>query len=185
MDGAAQLRPFDRQTALPLQLQASAQLSRYAANQVTLQLRYRLSATADLLLPAPLTAPIRGDGLWQHTCLEAFVGASAQEPYWEFNLAPNGAWNVYRLDGYRRGLQQESFYDALPFAVDRQPQQGPGVLEVVLACPLPAPLARAAELQVGLSAVLEDQRGGLSYWALAHPGPEADFHDRRGWLLRL
>ena len=34
-----------------------------------------------------------------------------------------------------------------------------------------------------LAAVLEDVRGGLSYWACSHPSARPDFHDRRGWPL--
>jgi len=33
--------------------------------------------------------------------------------------------------------------------------------------------------------VLERRNGALEYWALSHPGPEADFHRRDGFSLRL
>ena len=35
---------------------------------------------------------------------------------------------------------------------------------------------------LALTMVLEEHDGGLSYWALCHPGNEPDFHDRRGFL---
>ena len=28
------------------------------------------------------------DGLWRHTCFEAFVGIPGAEPYYEFNFSP-------------------------------------------------------------------------------------------------
>ncbi|MEB3264615.1 MAG: hypothetical protein VKJ66_09615 [Synechococcus sp.] len=51
-------------------------------------------------------------------------------------------------------------------------------------CPLPPALVEAP-LRIGVTAVLEDRRGGISYWALAHTGPEPDFHRRDSFLLRL
>ena len=39
--------------------------------------------------------------------------------------------------------------------------------------------------QWGLSAVIEDDAGALSYWALHHAKAKPDFHDRAGWRARL
>ena len=36
-----------------------------------------------------------------------------------------------------------------------------------------------------MSAVIETDDGRLSYWALAHPAPQPDFHHRAGWTARL
>ncbi len=30
------------------------------------------------------------DGLWQHTCFEAFIGLPGADPYYEFNFSPAG-----------------------------------------------------------------------------------------------
>jgi hypothetical protein len=37
--------------------------------------------------------------------------------------------------------------------------------------------------ELGLTMVVEDIDGRLSYWALSHPGEVADFHDRRSFLI--
>ena len=145
------------------------------------------------------TLPQRRDGLWQHTCFEAFIAAAGAPAYWEFNLSPLGDWNVYRFDGYRAGQCTESAYGQLPLRVigpRAAPPRGdcrlsaPGaLLELELSCALPPmldnTLRAGAALELGLTAVLETRGGELSYWALQHPGAEPDFHDRRGWLLRL
>ncbi len=34
---------------------------------------------------------------------------------------------------------------------------------------------------IGLSAVIEFSNSEKSYWALTHPGPNADFHNKDGW----
>ena len=51
--------------------------------------------------------------------------------------------------------------------------------------PLPQGLSAAVPLQVGITSVIEERSGRLSYWALAHPGAEPDFHRREAFLLRL
>lgn len=184
MGAAHRLVPFDIQAAPALRLEATARVIRSEDAPAQLQLTYRLSSLAGLRLPPSGADPRRCDGLWQHTCLEAFVGVPGGEAYWEFNLAPSGDWNVYRLDRYREGLQQEALYADLPFAIDLDHLNGTPVLRLDLHCRLPEEVSAAAELALGLSAVLEEQSGALSYWALHHPAAQADFHDRRGWVLR-
>ncbi len=132
-----------------------------------------------LLVPPPAEPPRRRDGLWQHTCLEAFVAASGGEPYWELNLAPSGNWAVYRFDGYR-SHQQSPPLSAPPFSI----RPGADGLELQLRWPLPAELAASGALSIGITAVLEQRNGAISYWALHHPGPEADFHRREGFTLQ-
>ena len=40
-------------------------------------------------------------------------------------------------------------------------------------------------IEVGIAAVIELAGGGLTYWALTHPGPEADFHRRESFRVEL
>lgn len=180
-------------------IEAGALVWRQGPAQARLQLAFRVQGAGALLLPPASPAPQRRDGLWQHTCLEAFLAPVNAEPYWEVNLSPSGDWNVYRLESYRQGLRPEPSVEALPFSCRLQPphtsaavELAPGSpepstleLELELSCPLPPELAAAPKLAVGLSAVLESPGGVISYWALHHPRPEADFHARRGWTLRL
>jgi hypothetical protein len=179
----AQLLPFDRLKAPPLSITASAQLCRQGqgAHPPQLLLRFALSTAEPLVVASPAARPRRCDGLWQATCLEAFVGDAAAEAYWEYNLSPSGDWNVYRLDGHRAGLRQEPYYSSLPFAISHHDH----ALSLELRCPLPPPLQHTAALELGLTAVLQEPSSRLSYWALNHPAEEPDFHDRRGWTLRL
>ena len=48
-----------------------------------------------------------------------------------------------------------------------------------------AAFAAPATISAGLSAVIEDARGGLSYWALTHGANQPDFHDPATFVLRL
>lgn len=140
-----------------------------------LALHYRLrGALGDLVVPPPAAAPARTDGLWEHTCFEAFVSLGG-DGYLEFNIAPSGQWAAYRFDGYRQGMT--------PLEID------PPRVEVARASRLDVrvdlALPPAGPVRLGLTAVIEAADGGLSYWALAHsPGPP-DFHRAETRVLAL
>lgn len=152
-----------------------------------LRLHYRLRDPRALVLLAPPAASrSRRDGLWNHTCLEAFLAVPDQESYREFNLAPSGDWNVYQLQRYRSELHPDPAFEALPFHVERHTTGLDLRLEIDLGSFLPP----GCPLELGLTAVLELQSSEvqgreLQYWALAHTGPVADFHRRDSFLLRL
>ncbi|MFN9621135.1 MAG: DOMON-like domain-containing protein [Synechococcaceae cyanobacterium] len=140
-----------------------------------------------LAIPPLAATPRRRDELWQATCLELFLALPGQEGYREFNLSPSGDWNVYRLDGYRQGLRPDPAWTALPLRRrDPNPEAGAdAALEIHLSTTLPPELAAAHELEAAVTAVLQLQDGSCRYWALRHPGEEADFHRRDGFALRL
>lgn len=120
----------------------------------------------------PRTAPVRTDGLWQTTCFELFV-RGAEEGYAEFNFSPSTRWAAYGFTGYRSGRAD------LPIA---QPLIEP--TEVGLRVTLNFPVA-AGQIQIGLCAVIEEQDGTKSYWALAHPPGKPDFHHPACFALGL
>src|SRR5947207_2428704 len=59
---------------------------------------------SDIRLP-PVMTSARADGLWQHTCFEAFVRAASGPAYYEFNFAPSTEWAAYRFESYRSGMR--------------------------------------------------------------------------------
>lgn len=165
--------PADQPQASALRISARAE-----RHGPELLLSYVLSGPLEQLrIPPPEPQPQRRDGLWHHTCLEAFLAVAGREPYWELNLAPAGHWNLYRLDGYRRNLRPEPALQALALEVERSACN----LQLRARLTLPPALAEATELELALTAVLEHGDGALSYWALAHPPGEPDFHWRGGW----
>jgi hypothetical protein len=119
------------------------------------------------------------DGLWRHTCFEAFVMAGEGPAYSEFNLSPSGEWAVYSFSGYRDG--GEAALEPVPkIAVRRSGDR------VALDAQLhPDCLPPGRSLRLGLSAVVEDAHGVLSYWALRHPPGEPDFHHADAFALRV
>jgi hypothetical protein len=147
-----------------------------------LRFRYRIDGDIGRIrLPAPGFAR-RSDGLWQHTCFEAFLRPDAGESYHEFNFAPSGDWAAYRFGSLRddRSLP-ELPAPAIAFDVER----GSCSLSVGLSTAALPEIAAASSLQVGITAVVETDDGGLSYWALAHGGERPDFHDPAGFALRI
>jgi hypothetical protein len=160
---------------------------RLALQRDHLHITYQLSGDVPSVVLPPFSnerSGRRADNLWQHTCFELFLAAEGEDPYWEVNLAPNGAWNLYRLAAYRKGLAPEPDRDALPFTVSTHP----GALVLTLDLRLPRELylaCRRRPLCLGVTAVIERKGRELSYWALAHGGPNADFHRREDFILRF
>ena len=147
-----------------------------------LALDYELVApAAEVMWPTASISPQRRDELWLSTCLELFIANSAGQPYWEINLSPTGDWNVYQLDDYRQGLKPEPGIEPINMrsnsAADRH--QLHAMLQV------PPALLEAPKLQANLCAVLQHVNKTNSYWAVCHPGHEADFHARAGFVLEV
>jgi hypothetical protein len=146
-----------------------------------LVLHYTLAGDIEaVFLPTSSTHPHRKDELWKSTCFELFLAIKSQPPYWEFNLSPSGDWNVYRMDAYRRvGFREEASMQWLPFEVRREE----GVLTLRTIVDLKPILLESRPLEVGVAAVIQTKDGKETYWALAHPAPNPDFHRRESFIL--
>jgi len=127
----------------------------------------------DLRLP-PIAAPERSDELWQHTCLEAFVGTAARGSYYELNFSPSTQWAAYRFTSHRNGMGVATEISAPRIEV--QPAPECWTLRATLRLDELSALPRDVAWRLGLAAITEDTRGGKSYWALAHPPGKPDFH---------
>jgi hypothetical protein len=147
-----------------------------------LEIRYRIDGDLRRLRLAQPGFARRSDGLWQHTCFEAFLRNVAETVYYEFNFAPSGDWAAYRFGDRRRdGTSPDVPYP--PFALERSAEY----CELTAFIPLAAmpELTRAAALRIGLAAVVEDEDATLSYWALAHAAAAPDFHDPETFGLQV
>ncbi|KUR71042.1 hypothetical protein AQZ52_10125 [Novosphingobium fuchskuhlense] len=135
-----------------------------------LTLRWKVDGAGALVVP-PFAGRARTDGLWQTTCFELFVKAPGAESYAEFNLSPSERWAAYDFAGYRAGMAER----AVERAPVCTPRRGGSVLIFDAAIPVRAlpPLPWV----YGLTAVIEEEGGVKSYWAMAHPPEKPDFHD--------
>jgi hypothetical protein len=148
-----------------------------------LVLRYVVTGgMSDLRLPA-VTAPARADELWRHTCFEAFLRPAPSAAYVEFNFAPSTHWAAYRFGAYRAGMSVAS--DVNMPRIDVRSRDESLEVQAVLDLEGIADLPSDAAWRLGLSAVIEETSGRISYWALAHPPGRPDFHHSDCFALEL
>jgi hypothetical protein len=140
----------------------------------SLALSYTLTGTLDDIAVPAVVATARRDELWRHTCFEAFVRAASGNEYYEFNFSPSTQWAAYRFNGYRSGMRPATEIGEPLIEVSSNPDRF--TLTASLELGRLAGLQASASWLLGLSAVVEDRTGRKSYWALAHPLGEPDFH---------
>ena len=146
------------------------------SSTATTNIWFGVSAPTDRFV-IPSGEAERADELWQTTCFEAFLRAEAEEPYREWNFAPSSAWAAYDFTGYREG-RTNADVAAAPYI-----RMEDNFTWWALGATITVDADRS--WQLGLSAVLEEQDGTKSYWALAHPSEKPDFHHPDCFTARL
>jgi hypothetical protein len=134
---------------------------------------------ARIRIPEP-RPPRFADDLWKHTCFEIFVRHDGAEAYDEFNFSPSGEWAAYAFERYREGRRSNEDAADPQITVRRTA----GGLELDARVQLDES-SSGAMLKVGLTAVIEDIDGTLSYWALAHPAGKPDFHHADAFVIQF
>lgn len=135
-----------------------------------LRLRWRIEGCARLVVPQ-FAGRGRADGLWRTTCFEAFVQPPSVCSYVELNLSPCERWAAYDFSAYREGMAER------PFPREPVCTMRLGASFAIFDAALPLAGLPHLPCALGLCAVIEEQGGQLSYWALAHPSGKPDFHD--------
>ena len=137
-------------------------------------LRYVAYGEVGRVLWPEAADPGRADELWRHTCFEAFA-PTADGGYREFNLSSSGNWASYRFDAYRAGM---ALANERAEVLDVEATEAWVSMEALVEIPPGA-------VRIGLSAVIEDVDGNISYWALAHAPGKPDFHHPDSFALVL
>ena len=135
--------------------------------------RYVVDGVAQLLLP-DASEPTRADNLWRTTCFEAFVCGEGTV-YREYNFSPSGQWAAYEFAAPRDGMRH----------ADDQAEVWLEGGEVWIAVEAAVSSVLAPGSPLNLTAVIEEQGGTKSYWALAHPDGPPDFHNRDCFIAQL
>jgi hypothetical protein len=170
------LHPFE---PVSLHLSVTGEVSRIA-NQLTIN--YRLAGDlSQVLIPSLTATPHRQFELWEATCFEFFIAPVDQSYYWEFNLAPSGNWNIFRLDDYRQGLKNEEAIASLPMQIQQYDQ----LLTLDLQLSLDMLIPKNQAVDISVTTVIQDQNNNFSYWALQHTSEVADFHRRDDFILKI
>ena len=123
--------------------------------------------------------PARAHGLWKSTCFEVFLRVPGLDSYYEFNFSPSGLWAAYAFDEYRRGMRD------LELAVEPHVESDPD-RPLDLSVDLDLSDTPNVPMLASISAVIQEQDGTMSYWALAHPpGEKPDFHHRDCFVIEI
>ncbi len=140
-----------------------------ALNEHWLTVRWSVAGAGQIMLP-PLTGKHRADNLWRHTCFEIFLQSPGSDAYMELNLSPSESWAAYDFRSYREGMSERPML--------RQPDCTARVGGDTLIFDAAIPMAGLPPLPwcVGLTAVIEEEGGIMSYWSLYHPPGKPDFH---------
>lgn len=158
---------------------SSLQASVVRLDSDRLQFAYRLTGEMSALKVPTLQTSAMVEGLWQHTCFEAFIAEPNELEYLEFNFSPSSQWTIYRFNDYR---QRVDYIGSITPKIHVEITETQ--LHLVAEIELPKNLVNN-NLQIGLTAVIENKHAQLTYWALQHPAPKPDFHLKAGFALLL
>ncbi len=176
-DRQFKLKPFSL-TQAPPDLDFNA---RIIQDQQQLKINYQLQGDlAQLFLPTSTEQPQRKNDLWQTTCFEFFLAVFNAPEYWEFNLAPTGDWNAYSFRDYRRNMSEAKNFKTLPLKILKRDSSS---YELQTEINLQSIITGNISLEISLTTVIADKNHNLSYWAINHPGTQADFHRRDSFIL--
>ncbi|MGC1306472.1 MAG: DOMON-like domain-containing protein [Phormidesmis sp.] len=151
---------------------------------------YLLAGDLDRVVIPPARETVRrADRLWEQTCFEFFLASgnvqTRTSPYWEFNLSPTGDWNVFSLAGYRHRSTETAAFQSLPFTV-KALSDG---LHLAVSVDVGALVEAGRSLQLGVSMVVivrgEEGAPEETFWAIAHPAAQADFHHPDSFAIKL
>jgi hypothetical protein len=135
----------------------------------TTNIWFGIGAPSSRFVMPEIKEPARAENLWETTCFEAFLRVPGVEPYREWNFAPSSEWAAYDFSGYREGRNDADVSAPYVRVEDNFTWWALGATIAVDA---------KAVFELALSAILEEQEGTKSYWAIAHSeGEKPDFHD--------
>lgn len=145
----------------------------------SIALAYTLYGRTDSLdIPEP-RPPVFRDELWRRTCFEVFLKPGEGPAYLEFNFSPSGEWAAYAFTAYRVGITPLALRNAPLLQWQREAAR----LELIATLPAEALIADKEGMRIALSAVIEEQSGTITWWALKHPVGQPDFHHPESFVL--
>lgn len=97
-------------------------------------------------------------------------------------MSPSRNWNVYVIDAYRQvNMREETEFTQLPFDFEITNEK----MSINMSVDINPIIQPEMDLDIGIAAIIQKKDGGESYWALAHPTPQADFHTLESFILSL
>ena len=139
-------------------------------NAEWLRVRWRVEGAQSLVVPA-FAGRGRADELWRTMCFELFLRPQGSEAYVELNLSPSERWAAYDFASYRAGMAER------PASREPACTMRLGSSFAIFDAAIPRDVLPELPAAANFAAVIEEEGGAVSYWALAHPAAKPDFHD--------
>lgn len=116
--------------------------------------------------------------LWEKSCFELFI-KNQKDNYMEFNFSPEFEWNAFYFEKKGDALAEYARMDKVEF-------------DILLSLDVFHLIVKIekkkfpdgffdGELSVGITSVIKNKKGELSYWALSHQDTRPNFHDFRSF----
>lgn len=171
------LIPFN--TATAPQTNITVELNQ---NAESLFVSYRIREGLDLIdLGNGTPKKERVIGLWEKTCFELFIKNQLGQ-YIEFNFSPTFEWNCFYFNKKGDALAEYQLMQMpvtdillsedhfLHFSVIKKEYLPKGFFD------------SQNELHAGITSVIKEKNGSMSYWALSHADSKPNFHDFRSFV---
>ena len=132
-----------------------------------------------IIWPSQRSFPQRIDELWKKTCFEIFFAGSKSSRYFEYNMSPQGDWNIFCFDKYRENKIEPSFVPTPSiFPIEKNETKHIYSIRVPLFEDL------LFYNRIGVSVVVQTTQG-FHFWSLKHLREVPDFHDPKSFSIRL
>lgn len=164
----------------PSRVVTGVSVSPILRGDISVELIFRIEGDVSNLVLPERSPSERTDGLWQTTCCEMFVQPGDGPAYLEYNFSPSSRWAAYQFGGYREGMQLLNLPH--PPDIEAEAANESGACTVRISVGISESIDGA---NCGFSAVVEEKDGRKSYWALAHPAGQPDFHHRDCFVHKL
>ncbi|MGZ3788543.1 MAG: hypothetical protein ACXVLQ_08480 [Bacteriovorax sp.] len=174
------LVPFDKHTAPDIKIEV--ELNNHSES---LFLSFRIKEGLSLIdLGSSTPRKERTMQLWEKTCFEFFL-KNEEGSYVEFNFSPNFEWNCFYFqkkgDAIKEWETMNRPATEILLSIDhyflfvemRKELFPKGFFDT------------STQLQAGITSVIKDVKGGLSYWALTHKDTRPNFHQFDSFTITL
>ena len=112
--------------------------------------------------------------LWEKTCFELFIKDS-KGSYIEFNFSPEFEWNAFYFSKKGDPLTEYARVDSVKMDILLSLEVFHLIVEVDKK-KFPDGFFTSGELSAGITSVIKEKSGRISYWALSHEDTRPNFH---------
>ncbi len=120
--------------------------------------------------------------LWEKTCFELFI-KNKNDQYMEFNFSPVFEWNAFFFNKKGDALKEFEKVSAVKIDILHSMEVFKVIVEIKKK-DFPDDFF-TLDMSAGLTTVLKERNGRLSYWALSHEDQRPNFHDFRSFRYKF